>query len=122
MKAEVCCAAEHEEFLTPERCWITEVANDAGDESASVALARVPPRTTTKWHRLEGVAERYLVVSGRGRVELGEDVAAEVSPGDVVRIPPNVRQRIANTGDEDLVVYCVCTPRFEQAHHVALEP
>ena len=36
----------------------------------------------------------------------------EVSPGDVVLIPPDCRQRITNAGEQDLVFLCVCTPRF----------
>lgn len=103
------------EFFTPERCHIIEVSNDAGDEALSVARARVEPDVTTAWHWLDGIAERYLIVSGTGRVEVGNDAPAAVAPGDVVRIPPGVRQRIANTGQTDLVFYALCTPRYRDA-------
>jgi oxalate decarboxylase/phosphoglucose isomerase-like protein (cupin superfamily) len=32
--------------------------------------------------------------------------------GDVVLIPPMCRQRITNTGSEDLIFLAICTPRF----------
>lgn len=107
------------EFLTSEGCWILEVANDAGDPAVSISRARVPPGVTTEWHHLQGIEERYVIVSGRGRVEAGDLPPAEVSAGDVVRIPANARQRIANIGDGDLVFWCVCTPRFVESAYLA---
>jgi mannose-6-phosphate isomerase-like protein (cupin superfamily) len=32
----------------------------------------------------------------------------------VVFIPAGVVQQITNTGSEDLVFYCICTPAFEE--------
>jgi mannose-6-phosphate isomerase-like protein (cupin superfamily) len=51
---------------------------------ASIARARVAPGVTTRWHRLKGTAERYLIIEGRGRVELGKLGAHDVNAGDVV--------------------------------------
>ena len=100
------------EFATAENCRILELANTPDDPDCSVARARVAPGTTTRWHRLAGVAERYVLLAGRGRVEIGELPAREVGPGDAVLIPPGCRQRIANVGADDLVFLAVCTPRF----------
>jgi mannose-6-phosphate isomerase-like protein (cupin superfamily) len=113
-------AADAEEYLTPEGCWILEVANDADDEAASVARARVEPGVSTEWHLLRNTAERYLILQGRGRVEIGESPSFEVAIGDVVRIPADIRQRISNIGDDDLIFYCVCTPRFKAANYRSL--
>ena len=74
-----------------------------------------------RWHSVEGTAERYVIVEGRGRVEVGNSEAQEVVAGDVVLIPPGVSQRITNIGDKDLIFYCVCTPRFEQSNYRALK-
>jgi mannose-6-phosphate isomerase-like protein (cupin superfamily) len=109
------------EFETAERCHIIETSNDSEDESVSIARARVEPGVTTAWHKLNGVAERYIIVSGSGRVELGELEPAEVSAGDVVRIPANTPQRISNTGDVDLIFFAVCSPRFTPNCYVPLE-
>jgi mannose-6-phosphate isomerase-like protein (cupin superfamily) len=100
------------EFDTPERCAIVELSNAASDPQVSIARARVAPGVTTAWHRLHGIAERYLLLEGRGRVEVGDLPPAEIGPGDVVLIPPGCRQRIANVGEADLVFVAVCTPRF----------
>lgn len=109
------------EFSTPERCHIIETFNSATDESLSIARARVEPGITTVWHRVEGTVERYIIAEGRGRVEVGNLPASDVGPGDVVIIPAGVRQRITNTGDSDLIFYCVCTPRFQSRNYQALE-
>jgi mannose-6-phosphate isomerase-like protein (cupin superfamily) len=104
------------EFSTLERCHILETYNIAED-SLSIARARV----TTAWHVLENTIERYIVSEGRGRVEVGDFPATEVGPGDVVVIPAGSRQRITNTGDADLIFYCVCTPRFQNSNYRSLE-
>jgi mannose-6-phosphate isomerase-like protein (cupin superfamily) len=109
------------EFPTPERCHITEVANDAGDELVSIARARVEPGVTTAWHKLTGVSERYIIVSGSGCVEIGDLQPVDVCEGDVVRIPADAAQRISNTGNDDLVFYAVCSPRFDASCYVSLE-
>ena len=58
------------------------------------------------------MAERYLILKGNGRVEVGDLPPAEVRTGDVVLIPPGCPQRITNTGEKDLLFLAVCTPRF----------
>ena len=121
MKTEVLRSTAKDEFETPERCRILEVANDSGDEFASIARATVGVGGATALHSLTGVAERYLIVSGKGRVELGGQAPREVWEGDVVRISPGVSQRIVNIGDGELVFYCICTPPFRQDCYRALE-
>src|SRR3979409_1743306 len=86
------------EVYTPERCYIIELANTADDPAASIALARVKPGVTTRWHRLVGTTERYVIIEGRGRVEIGDLPPREMGAGDVAFIPPLCRQRITNLG------------------------
>ena len=111
-----------DEFATEERCQILELLGVRDDPDLSVAQARVERGVATAWHRLEGVDERYLMLAGRGRVELGDDPPAEVGPGDVVLVPQGMRQRIHNTGPGDLVFLCLCTPAFRPECYVHLEP
>ena len=99
------------ERAIPEGCHILESWNDPSDRAVSIARARVAPGEATRPHRLRGVVERYLVVEGRGRVTL-DAASHDVGPGDVVVIPAGVSQSIVNTGNEDLVFYCICSPRF----------
>jgi len=115
MRAGVKRHTDEQEYWFREGCYITEIANDDGDPACSIARARVEPKETTAWHMLDGTQERYIIVAGKGRVEVDEDVCQEVAAGDIVRIPANTRQRITNTGDEDLIFYAICTPPFTSA-------
>lgn len=103
---------EADEDLIAERCRILETWNRSDDPSLSVARARVAPGVTTRWHRLAGICERYLILAGQGWVEVGNLAPEVVRPGDVVYIPAGCRQRIANLGNVDLVFLALCTPRF----------
>ncbi len=89
-----------------------ETWNRPNDPAVSIARARVPPGTTTRWHRLIGIDERYLIVSGRGEVELGELAPRLLQAGDLVYIPAGCPQRVTNPDTADLIFYAICTPRF----------
>ncbi|MGE0800001.1 MAG: cupin domain-containing protein [Lautropia sp.] len=117
-------AAAHQEYWFEEGCFITELLNSPDDPALSVARARVTPGVTTRLHRLEGIAERYVILAGTGRVELvgadrqltpGNHTVSDLEPGDVVVVPPGVSQRITNIGETDLVFLALCTPRFTRA-------
>ena len=105
------------EYYFEEGCYITELANSSDDPELSIARARVLPGITTRWHRLRNMTERYLLLEGRGSVEVGEEPAREVGPGDVVRIPPMCRQRITNVGKTDLIFLAICSPRFRRENY-----
>lgn len=100
------------EYYFEEGCFITELHNRADDAAVSVARARVRLGETTRWHRLQGICERYLILEGSALVEIGEAAPQMVGPDETVVIPPGVRQRITNTGKGDLIFLAVCTPRF----------
>ncbi|HHJ35890.1 MAG TPA: cupin domain-containing protein, partial [Gammaproteobacteria bacterium] len=119
MQAQIKKNNAAQEFETVERCAILEVANDADDREVSIARARVKPGITTAWHKLTGITERYLIVSGQGHVELADMEPVVVCEGDVVRIPAGTAQRITNTSEVDLIFYAICSPRFQQCYYVA---
>lgn len=100
------------EFYTPERCYIVELLNTSDDPDVSIARARLEPGVKTRWHRLAGTVERYYIVNGRGRVDVGNLPPQEVRAGDIALIPPMCRQRITNIGSEDLIFLAICSPRF----------
>ena len=93
------------------------MSNSAADEALSIARARVEPGVTTAFHRVKDTVERYVILSGAGRVELEGNPPERVGVGDVVLIPPGVEQRITNTGDSDLIFLALCTPRFRSANY-----
>ena len=112
MKPNIVQYHASDEYLTDEGCYITELSNSAEDPELSIAHARVEPGVTTRWHRLSGTIERYVILNGVGRVEIGKLPPTEVRVGDVVLIPPMCRQRITNIGDTDLLFLAICSPRF----------
>jgi mannose-6-phosphate isomerase-like protein (cupin superfamily) len=119
MKHPLVLADSSEEVLIAEGCFINELSNSDADPELSIARARVPPGTTTRWHRLDGTAERYLILEGEGVVEVGELPGTCVAPGDVVLIPAGCRQRIRNLSENgDLLFLALCTPAFRQENYI----
>ena len=121
MKPVVHHPEEAGEYFFIEGCYILESWNSKEDPAVSLARARVAPGVTTKAHRLHGVAERYLIIAGRGLVTLGKGPPQPVGPGDVVIIPAGVYQQITNIGTGDLIFYAICTPRFTVECYESLE-
>ncbi|MEI7447116.1 MAG: cupin domain-containing protein [Burkholderiales bacterium] len=109
------------EYPIAERCAIVELSNVPEDPAVSIARARVAPGVVTAWHRLRGTVERYVILEGRGRVEVGDLPPTEVGPGDTVLIPAMCRQRIANVGPGDLLFLAICSPRFVPECYESLE-
>lgn len=112
MRPRIKTCPDSEEYYFQEGCFITELSNSGDDPEVSVARARVEPGVTTRWHRLSGITERYVIIEGAGQVELEGLSPREVTTGDVVIIPSGFAQRITNTGAGDLVFLAICSPRF----------
>lgn len=108
------------EFYTDERCYIRELLNDERYPNVSLARCRVTPGVTTQLHALS-VHEFYVLQSGTGLMRVGEEAPFAVGEGDTVSIPKGVAQSISNTGSDDLVFLCVCTPRFQPDAYQSLE-
>ena len=121
MQACILTHRPESEFFIGEQCYITELSYGDHDPGLSIARARVTPGVSTHWHALRGKVERYVLLAGKGVVEVGELPAREVGPGDVVVIPAGCRQRITCTGNEDLVFLALCSPRFEAACYKDLD-
>lgn len=112
MKASVRQMNADSEYFISEGCHIIELSNSDDDPLLSIARVRVEAGVTTRWHSLRGIGERYVILAGHGDVEIGSLPPQQVAAGDVVLIPLDCPQRIANTGGTDLVFLAICTPRF----------
>jgi mannose-6-phosphate isomerase-like protein (cupin superfamily) len=121
MKACVKAHDEEQEYFFAEGCFITELSNSCDDPDVSIARARLEMGKTTRWHHLRGTAERYVMLEGVGQVEIDDLPPRRVVAGDVVVIPPEVRQRICNAGTGDLIFLAICSPRFTAAAYVDIE-
>ena len=117
-KAEIRSFKSAIEFWSGEGCYVRELSNSESDKELSIAYIRVVPGTQTQNHYLQKTDERYIIVKGTGIMVLGKK-QIEVSEGDVVLIPAGHRQYIRNASHEDLVFYCICTPRYIQQNYVA---
>jgi len=121
VKARILLNSGTPEYFFGEGCYITEWSNSPDDAKASIARARVLPGVRTRWHSLTGIVERYVMLEGEGEVEVDDLLPTRVAAGDVVVIPADVRQRIHNTGEVDLVFLAVCTPRFVVGAYLDME-
>lgn len=91
------------------RSLLDRTNSSAADQS--LAEATVMPGQATEPHRHLETEEIYYVLSGRGRIRVGEE-AREVGPLDAILIPPGTRHTIANVGAEALVFLCCCAPPY----------
>lgn len=114
LKPRIVKAGSREDVLTAERCLVSEIWGSADDERVSIAHAVVKPGVATVAHHLEGVTEIYLMLRGKGKVEVEGLKTTEVGKGDLVFIPAGASQKITNIGKTDLVFYCICAPKFNQ--------
>lgn len=121
MQIQIVRSNEADEYYFDEGCFILELSNSPADPNMSIARARVKAGVTTKLHRLKGVVERYVILSGIGKVEVAGSEPQQVIVGDVVVIPSRCPQRITNIGTEDLVFLAICTPRFTQEIYENME-
>ena len=113
MKPQIKRFQTNNEYFFVEGCYINELSNHLEDSALSIARARVEPGVTTQWHQLKETTERYVILEGKGVLEIGDMDPQNVQMGDVVIIPACTRQRITNISNEDLVFLALCTPRFE---------
>lgn len=113
-------SADAVEFWTDERCYITELCNTDCAPEGSLAIARVEPGITTQLHSLTGLTETYIVIEGRGKMEVDGNLF-DIAAGDQVVIPSGISQRVTALGESDLRFYCLCTPRFFPDSYVNLE-
>jgi quercetin dioxygenase-like cupin family protein len=85
--------------LSGERITFRETAADTGGELLAIDLELSPDGHVPGMHVHPIQEERFEVTEGTMRFKLGgEKVIAH--PGDVVVVPPGVRHKFANAGDE----------------------
>jgi mannose-6-phosphate isomerase-like protein (cupin superfamily) len=82
-----------------------------GNAQQSLAEASIPPGGATLLHLHYASEELYHIVSGRGRMRLGDEEFA-ITPGDTLLIPPGTAHCLRNTGDEALRLLCCCAPAY----------
>ncbi len=79
----------------------------------SLAHAFLEPGESSHPHRLAGQDEIYLILSGKGTLQL-DDAAYPVRTGNVVLIPAGTVQWLVNEGDTKLELYCIVQPPWKK--------
>jgi mannose-6-phosphate isomerase-like protein (cupin superfamily) len=74
----------------------------------------IPPH----WHA--GLEEVYHVKAGRGRMQVGDEVAV-VRTGDTILIPVDTVHSLHNDGDDVLVLLCAVSPPWCAEDHRLVE-
>lgn len=82
-----------------------------GTQKHSLAHITLPQGKASLKHYHPVAEESYFILSGTGRVALGEETTP-VKAGDAVAIPANVIHQIFNDGEEDLSFLAVCVPAW----------
>jgi mannose-6-phosphate isomerase-like protein (cupin superfamily) len=89
-------------------------AGDLGSRNLTVTWVDVPPGAEQRAHSHEEAEQVYVIVRGRGRMEVAGDVQ-EVGEGDLVFIPPATQHGIVNHGSEALVYVSAASPPVSMA-------
>ena len=100
-------------YVTKDGSLIRELLHPAahGNRGLSLAEAIVAPGETTALHRHRLTEEIYHVLTGSGRMTLGEEWFPLVV-GDTVCIAPGTPHRVENTGAVPLRILCCCAPAY----------
>ena len=86
----------------------------------SLAEARIPAGASTLEHFHPRAEEIYFITAGSGKMRIENETRA-VKTGDAIAIPPGLKHKIWNTGEELLKLLCCCAPGYEHADTILTE-
>ncbi len=86
----------------------------------SLAEARVPVGGSTLEHFHPRAEEIYFITSGSGKMRI-ENETRDVNTGDAIAIPPGLKHKIWNTGEDVLQLLCCCAPAYEHEDTIITE-
>ena len=87
-------------------------AETSGSSKISFAKLIIEPGERSRRHFHKETEEIYYILSGQGRVEIGNETF-DIGPGHAIFLPINVSHQIFNTGDRKLVFVCADAPVFD---------
>jgi mannose-6-phosphate isomerase-like protein (cupin superfamily) len=98
-------------------------AGDLGSRNLTVTWVDVPPGAEQRAHSHAEAEQVYVIVRGRGRMQVAGD-EEEITEGDLVFIPPAAEHGIVNDGPETLVYVSAASPpvSMEELYQEQLAP
>jgi len=85
----------------------------------SLSHSLVMPGKRSKIHKMK-TSEIYYILDGKGILHIDDEVFT-VSKDHAIYIPPDSKQFIENTGNEELKILCIVDPAWRQEDEIALE-
>ena len=109
-------------FITKDGSEIRELLahRNSAIRNQSLAEARLPVGASTQEHYHPLAEEIYFITQGCGRMRI-EGEMREVGVGDAIAIPPGLRHKLWNTGNQTLHLLCCCAPAYEHTDTVITE-
>lgn len=92
--------------------------HDPVEMKASLAYAVIKPGETSLPHILT-TTEIYYILNGSGQMVIGNEKSF-VEKDQVIYIPPNHKQYISNTGQDDLCFLCIVDPAWKEENETIL--
>jgi mannose-6-phosphate isomerase-like protein (cupin superfamily) len=86
----------------------------AQELECSIAHAIIPLGESTLPHLLKKSTELYYILEGSGEMHIDKETTP-VTPGQIILIPAHARQWIGNTGKDNLVFFCIVSPKWKAA-------
>ena len=104
--------ADAEPFTTKDGSTIRVLldAAEGGSANQSLAEATLEEGQSTQRHYHAATEEIYVVLEGRGKMEV-DGVRREVGPGDAVLLPPGAWHELRAT-DGSMRFLCCCAPPY----------
>jgi mannose-6-phosphate isomerase-like protein (cupin superfamily) len=86
-------------------------AESGGARNQSLAEAWLEPGQTTERHYHARTEELYVLLDGRGEMEV-DGARSQVGPGDAILIPPGAWHQIRASSASALRFLCCCAPPY----------
>lgn len=109
-------------FITKDGSEIRELLahRNSAIRNQSLAEARLPKGASTQEHYHLRTEEIYYITHGTGRMQIEGEIC-EVRVGDAIAIPPGLKHKLWNTGQETLRLLCCCAPAYEHSDTIITE-
>jgi mannose-6-phosphate isomerase-like protein (cupin superfamily) len=85
----------------------------------SISHSELKPGKKSKLHKLK-TSEVYYILQGEGNLQIDDEIF-KVLKDQAIYIPPQSKQCIENTGDDELKFLCMVDPAWKHEDEMVLE-